>query len=129
MLSLDKVNVLLVEDEYINAWALANSLKVHCHIRHAATKEEALYWIQREDFQFVLLDIHLGQSREAGIEILPEIKRKQPNCQVFATTGYGTANDEGRFLALGFHAFYPKPLDEERIIFEIRSFSESRNVA
>jgi DNA-binding NtrC family response regulator len=129
MQPLEKVNVLLVEDEYINAWALANALKVHCQIRHSATREEAMYWIQREDFHFVLLDIHLGQSREAGIEMLPDIKRIQPRCRVFATTGYGTENDEARFLGMGFHAFFPKPVDEGRIVFEIQNYSSSRNVA
>jgi DNA-binding NtrC family response regulator len=124
-----RVNVLLVEDEYINAWALANALKPHCTIRHAGTREEALYWVQREEFQFVLLDIHLGQFMEAGIEILPEIRRIQPKCQVFATTGYGSENDEARFLALGFHAYYPKPVDEQRIVEEIRAEREDREVA
>lgn len=122
----ETVRVLLVEDEYINAWALANALKVHCSIRHAGTKDEALYWIGRETFHFVLLDIHLGQFREAGIEILPEIRRIQPHCQVFATTGYGTEADEDRFLAMGFHAFYPKPVNEERIVMEIQNFGRRK---
>jgi DNA-binding NtrC family response regulator len=129
MLQQTPVNVLLVEDEYINAWALANALKLHCNIRHAATKEEALYWIQRETFQFVLLDINLGQNREAGIEILPEIKRIQPDCRVFATTGYGTETDEARFLGMGFHAYHTKPVDENRIVFEIQNYTAHRNVA
>lgn len=129
MQPLSPVNVLLVEDEYINAWALANALKLHCNIRHAATKIEALYWIQRETFQFVLLDINLGQNREAGIEILPEIKRMQPDCRVFATTGYGTESDEARFLGMGFHAYHPKPVDEARIVYEIQNYTYTRNVA
>jgi DNA-binding NtrC family response regulator len=124
-----QINVLLVEDEYINAWALATALKVHCNVRHAATCEEALYWIKREHFHFVLLDIHLGQFAEAGIEILPVIKQNQPDCLVFATTGYGTEKDEARFLNLGFDAFYPKPVDEYRIIGEIKQVSGSKKVA
>lgn len=129
METVDKLRVLLVEDEYINAWALANALKMHCTIRHAATREEALYWVQREEFQLVLLDIHLGQYKEAGIEILPKIKSRQPLCRVFATTGYGAASDEGRFLGLGFDAFFSKPIDEQKILGEIRSMTERGNVA
>jgi len=124
-----EINVLLVEDEYINAWALSNAIKPYCNVRHAATKEEALYWIQREAFHFVLLDIHLGQNTEAGIEILPKIKDLQPGCKVFATTGYGTANDENRFLALGFDAFFPKPVDEQRIVEEIQGYNKQLAVA
>jgi len=123
------INVLLVEDEYINAWALANALKPHCTVRHAATRDEALYWIQREDFNFVLLDIHLGQFSEAGIEILPKIKLVQPNCKVIATTGYGSSKDEDRFLSIGFDAFYPKPVDEQRLIEEILGFKGRLEVA
>jgi len=123
------INVLLVEDEYINAWALANAIKPHCKVRHAATRDEALYWIQRESFNFVLLDIHLGQFVEAGIEILPKIKLLQPDCKVIATTGYGTEKDESRFLDMGFDAFFPKPLDEQKIVEEIQGFRERLNVA
>jgi len=129
MESIDKLSVLLVEDEYINAWALANALKMHCNIRHAATHEEALYWVQRETFGLVLLDIHLGHNREAGIELLPRIKKIQPGCCVFATTGYGSQKDEGRFLGLGFDAFFSKPVDEYRILAEIQLLSARRRVA
>jgi DNA-binding NtrC family response regulator len=123
------INVLLVEDEYINAWALSNALKPHCKVRHAATRDEALYWIQRETFNFVLLDIHLGQFSEAGIEILPKIKEVQPDCKVIATTGYGTQKDENRFLSLGFDSFYAKPVDEQRMIEEIQGFRTRLEVA
>jgi len=123
------INVLLVEDEYINAWALANTLKPHCSVRHAATKDEALYWIQREIFNFVLLDIHLGQFSEAGIEILPKIKAVQPDCRVIATTGYSSQKDENRFLSLGFDSFYGKPVDEQRLIEEIQGFRTRLEVA
>jgi DNA-binding NtrC family response regulator len=129
METLPEINVLLVEDEYINAWALANALKPYCQIRHAATREEVLYWITREKFNFVLLDIHLGQYVEAGIEILPKIKEVQPACRVFATTGYGSQKDEARFLGIGFDSFYPKPVDEYKIVEEILHHRQSQNVA
>ena len=124
-----EVSVLLVEDEFINAWALGNALKPHCKIRHASTKDEAIYWVQRESFHFVLLDIHLGQYTEAGIEILPLIKRLQPDCKVLATTGFGSEKDEVRFLSLGFDSFYPKPLDEQKIVEEIQDLKSRRRVA
>jgi response regulator RpfG family c-di-GMP phosphodiesterase len=126
---LQVINVLLVEDEYINAWALANALKPYCNIRHAGTRDEAMYWVSREKFDFILLDIHLGQFVEAGIEMLPKIKEIQPSCRVFATTGYGTQKDEARFLGLGFDSFYPKPVDEQKIMEEIIHFGENQNVA
>ena len=129
MITQIEISVLLVEDEYINAWALSNALKPHCHVRHAATKDEALYWIQREAFNFVLLDIHLGQFSEAGIEILPRIKAFQPLCKVIATTGYGSSKDENRFLGLGFDSYYPKPVDEQRMIDEIQGFGTKLGVA
>lgn len=124
-----EIRVLLVEDEYINAWALSNALRPYCNVRHAATKEAVLYWLVRERFHLVLLDIHLGQNREAGIELLPEIKSIQPSSRVFATTGYGSAADEGRFLGMGFDAFFPKPVDEQRILEEIEGFRNRSNVA
>lgn len=129
MNSITDIRVLLVEDEYINAWALANALRPYCNVRHAATKEAVLYWMVREKFHLVLLDIHLGFHREAGIELLPEIKSIQPSCRVFATTGYGSAADENRFLGMGFDAFFPKPVDEQKILDEIENFRNRARVA
>lgn len=121
--------MLLVEDEYINAWALANALKNFCHIRHAGTREEALYWLQRETYQLILLDIHLGQQRQAGIDMLPQIKELQPACRIFATTGLGSQRDEARFLSMGFDAYYPKPVDEQKLVEEVLAMSHKSNVA
>ena len=129
MRPLEKINVLLVEDEYINAWALANALKAHCNIRHAGTKEEALYWIHRESYELVLLDIHLGHQKQAGIDLLPQIKSIQPHCRIFATTGYGSEGDEARFLSLGFDAYFPKPVDEDRLISDLQVFGFRNKVA
>lgn len=129
MLPLEKINVLLVEDEYINAWALANALQMHCNIRHAGTREEALYWIQREAYELVLLDIHLGHQKQAGIDLLPQIKAIQPSCRIFATTGYGSDKDEARFLSLGFDAYFPKPVDEARLIGDLQQFGLRSKVA
>lgn len=129
MIPLEKIKVLLVEDEYINAWALANALVMYCNIRHAGTREEAMYWIQRETYELVLLDIHLGHQKQAGIDLLPQIKAIQPGCRIFATTGYGSDKDEARFLSLGFDAYFPKPVDEDRLIVELQAFGVRNKVA
>lgn len=108
--------VLIVEDEYMNAWALALILKPHFVVRHAATAEEARYWLNREVFSFIMMDIRLGTEPRAGFELLREARDIQPDVVIFATTGMGMGRDADSFLEAGFNAYYPKPILEAQVL-------------
>jgi len=116
--------VLIVEDEYMNAWSLAVTLKPHFLVRHAATTEEALYWLTREKFQFIMMDIRIGNEIRAGFELLKDAKSINPEVLVFATTGMGLGKDAEQYLSAGFHGYYPKPVNENEILAEMLLISE-----
>jgi DNA-binding NtrC family response regulator len=122
-------SVLIVEDEYMNAWSLAVTLKPHFQVRHAATTEEALYWLNREKFFFIMMDIRIGHEIRAGFELLKEAKRINPAVMVFATTGMGLGKDADQYLAAGFHAYYPKPVNENEILAEMLLMAERGKAA
>ena len=113
----------------MNAWSLANTIKPHFEVRHAATVDEALYWIRREQFSFVMMDIRLGHDRNAGFRLLKDVKIQQPEAYVFATTGMGSGKDESIFLEAGFDAFYPKPIQEMEVLAEMLRLQGERKAA
>jgi DNA-binding NtrC family response regulator len=122
-------NVLIVEDEYMNAWSLAVTLKPHFQVRHAATSDEARYWLNRESFQFIMMDIRIGQDSRAGFELLIEAKRIKPEVIVFATTGMGLGRDAALYLEAGFQAYYPKPITEQEVLAEMLRLMERGEAA
>jgi DNA-binding NtrC family response regulator len=122
-------NVLIVEDEYMNAWSLAATLKSHFQVRHAATSEEARYWLNRETFQFIMMDIRIGQDSRAGFELLLQAKKINPEVIVFATTGMGLGKDGDSFLEAGFQAYYPKPITEQEVLTEMLRLMERGEAA
>lgn len=123
------VRVLIVEDEYMNAWSLAIAIKPHFEVRHAATVDEALYWLRREQFSFVMMDIRLGHDSQAGFRLLQDVKIQQPEAYVFATTGMGSGKDESVFLEAGFDAFYPKPIEEIEVLAEMLRLQNEKKAA
>ncbi len=117
-------SVLIVEDEYMNAWSLSITLKPHFQVRHAATKQEARYWLGRENFSFIMMDIRLGEEARAGFELLKEARSLHPEVIVFATTSMGLGKDASAFLEAGFDAYYPKPITELEILSEMQRLAE-----
>ena len=122
-------SVLIVEDEYMNAWSLSITLKPHFQVRHAATSEEARYWLGRENFSFIMMDIRIGQDPRAGFELLKVAREKNQDVIVFATTGLGLGRDGAAFLEAGFNAYYPKPVSEEEILAEMLRLAEQGKAA
>lgn len=124
-----EARVLIVEDEYMNAWSLAVTLKPHFQVRHAATTDEALYWLNREKFRFIMMDIRIGHDVRAGFDLLEEAKRINPQVMVFATTGMGLGKDAEQYLKAGFQAYYPKPVNENEILTEMLQQAERGKAA
>jgi len=84
--------VLVVDDEAAVRDLFADLLKEEkCMVKTAASAEEALDLVSKEDFEVVLLDIKLPGMN--GIEALKKIKAEKPKTIVVMITGFGY--DEG----------------------------------
>jgi ActR/RegA family two-component response regulator len=67
----------------------------------------------------VLLDLALpGQS---GLELLPQIKERQPELPVIMITAYGTVDNVVEAIRAGAENFVQKPWDNEKLLADIRS--------
>src|SRR3954452_17272923 len=72
-----------------------------------------------ENFDLVLLDLALpGQS---GLDLLPQIKERQPETPVIMITAYGTVENVVEAVHAGAENFVQKPWDNEKLMADIRS--------
>jgi DNA-binding NtrC family response regulator len=88
-------------------------------VKMAAEGVEGLRMLETESFDLVLLDLALpGQS---GIELLPQIKERQPELPVIMITAYGTVDNVVDAIHAGAENFVQKPWDNEKLLADIRS--------
>src|SRR5579863_5020186 len=88
-------------------------------VRMAGDGEQGLRILELENFDLILLDLALpGQS---GIELLPQIKDRQPETPVIMITAYGTVDNVVEAVRAGAENFVQKPWDNEKLMADIRS--------
>src|ERR1022692_3973794 len=113
-------NILVIDDEA----SIRESLEVLLSLEGYSTAmavdgEEGLRMIETENFDLVLLDLALpGQS---GLELLPQIKERQPELPVIMITAYGTVDNVVEAVRAGAENFVQKPWDNEKLLADIRS--------
>jgi DNA-binding NtrC family response regulator len=113
-------NILVIDDEA----GIRESLEVLLSLEGYAVKtasdgEQGLRRLELESFDLVLLDLALpGQS---GIDLLPQIKERQPETPIIMITAYGTVENVVEAIRAGAENFVQKPWDNEKLLADIRS--------
>jgi DNA-binding NtrC family response regulator len=113
-------SILVIDDEAAIRESLEVLLSLEGYtITMAVDGEEGLRTLDRDSFDLVLLDLALpGQS---GMELLPQIKEKQPLLPVIMITAYGTVDNVVEAVRAGAENFVQKPWDNEKLLADIRS--------
>jgi two-component system nitrogen regulation response regulator NtrX len=89
----------------------------------AADANEGLRLFAEENPDVVLLDVRLpGRS---GLEVLDEIRRRDPEIPVIVMSGQGTIETAVRATKLGAFDYLEKPLDPERLLLTLRNSLET----
>ena len=105
------LRILVVEDETLIRWSIAETLAQEGHTvmeaTSAATAVKAL--ANEHDIDVVLLDYRLPDSNDLGL--LANVRRLQPQSAVVMMTAYGTPEMTADALALGVHRVVGKPFD------------------
>ena len=113
-------SILVIDDE----GGIRESLEVLLSLEGYSVKtapdgEQGLRMLEMESFDLVLLDLALpGQS---GLELLPQIKERQPETPVIMITAYGTVENVVEAIRAGAENFVQKPWDNEKLLADIRS--------
>ncbi len=113
-------SILVIDDEAGIRESLEVLLTLEGYqVRMAADGEQGLRILELENFDLVLLDLALpGQS---GLELLPQIKERQPELPVIMITAYGTVDNVVESVRAGAENFVQKPWDNEKLMADIRS--------
>ena len=113
---LENINVLIVEDDKVNQMITKKILekcKLQCKI--ADSGYEAIELIKKNDFEIVLMDIHMPGIN--GIETTLSIREFDKNLPIIALTAVTIDEKNDEIYSAGFNGIIPKPFKPE-ILFE-----------
>ena len=112
--------VLIIDDEASIRESLQTLLELEgFHVDTAASGEEGLAHISEQPVDLVLLDFALPDRN--GLEILKDIRDRDPNLAVIMITAYGTVENAVAAMQGGANNFIQKPWDNEKLLADVRA--------
>ena len=113
-------SILIVDDESEIRESLQTLLELEGYrVQTAGSGEEGLAHIASHPFDLMLLDLALpGKS---GIEVLAEIRERDPQLAVIMITAYGTVENAVSAMQAGAVNFIQKPWDNEKLLADLRA--------
>jgi DNA-binding NtrC family response regulator len=125
-----KANILVVDDDKDIRGLLTEVLGSNDYkVDEADSATSVLRALSGEQPDVVVLDVKLGSSKEeerAGLELLPQIKKRWPDTEVIMLTGQGTvemANEAGR---RGAYNFLSKPFETGKLLADVKCALERK---
>lgn len=113
-------SVLIIDDEAAIRESLETLLEFEGFaVDSAQTGEDGLVKLADHPFDLVLLDFALPDRN--GLEILAEIRSRDPQLAVIMITAYGTVDNAVRAMQSGATNFIQKPWDNEKLLADVRS--------
>ena len=107
--------ILLVEDDVSFCTMLRTFLQKKEHVVEAAfTAGEAYSLLEKQEFDLVISDVRLPDGE--GLEILQEVKKRNPSRQVIMMTGYAEIQMAVRAMKEGAFDYIAKPFHPETIL-------------
>jgi len=121
-------NILIVDDDATFCIMLRTFLeKKGFGVKEAFSFTEGLKASKANHFNVILTDIRLPDND--GLELLKEIKAKQPQVPVILMTGYGDIRTAVKAIKMGAFEYVTKPVNPDEILFIIQSaLRDSREV-
>jgi DNA-binding NtrC family response regulator len=119
--------ILIVDDEEFLRKELERILGEEGYaVRAVETGLGALDHVRREGADLVLLDLNLPDLH--GVQVLREIKARDPEALVIVVTGYGSIESAVESLKLGAYDFIKKPFKADAIKLIVRLALETRRL-
>src|ERR1044071_4702384 len=124
---MSKEKILIVDDEELIRWTLREALCGWGFVPvEAETVSEALATFDAEQPTVVLLDINLPDG--SGLDVLREVKRRQPHAVVIMITANVLVDDTISALRGGAYDFIGKPITLEELHITIRNGIEAQQL-
>src|SRR5438477_234013 len=113
-------SVLIIDDEIAIRESLETLLEFEGYsVQSAGTGEQGLAKLGERPYDLVLLDFALPDRN--GLEILRDIRDRDPQLAVIMITAYGTVDNAVRAMQNGATNFIQKPWDNEKLLADVRA--------
>ncbi|HEV7506083.1 MAG TPA: sigma-54 dependent transcriptional regulator [Thermoanaerobaculia bacterium] len=121
------MNILVLDDEEVLQDILTLLLRKDGHHPFSAMSgEEGLALMEREEVDLVLLDLMLPGMH--GMEVLREIRRRQPDVVVVVITAFSSIESAIDAMREGAFHYIPKPFKNEEVLLTVRKGLEQRRL-
>jgi len=123
------IDILVVDDEHDIRELVAGVLEDEGYdTRLAADSDSALEAIAGRRPSLVLLDVWLKGSRLDGLDLLDEIKRRDPSIPVLVISGHGNLDTAVAAIRRGASDFIEKPFEAERLLLLVERATETERL-
>jgi two-component system nitrogen regulation response regulator NtrX len=123
------LDILIVDDERDIRELVAGVLEHEGYgTRAAGDSDSALEAIAERRPSLVLLDVWLQGSRLDGLELLDEIKRRDPSIPVLMISGHGNLDTAVAAIRRGAADFIEKPFQAERLLLMVGRATETERL-
>ncbi len=123
------IDILVVDDEQDIRELVAGVLEDEGYeTRTAADSDAALEAIASRRPSLVLLDVWLKDSRLDGLELLDELKRRDPTIPVLVISGHGNLDTAVSAIKRGAADFIEKPFEAERLLLLVERATETERL-
>lgn len=112
MQSVDKIPVLVVDDEYGPRESIAFTLSSEFAVSTADRATEALAKLKEKNFAAVVMDIRMPEMD--GIRAVEELRKIDPHVSVIMLTGYGTLLTAQQAMLAGANQYLKKTARRRR---------------
>ncbi|SEM60465.1 two-component system, NtrC family, nitrogen regulation response regulator NtrX [Sphingomonas gellani] len=123
------LDILVVDDELDIRELVAGVLEDEGYdTRSAANSDAALDAIAARRPSLVLLDVWLQGSKLDGLDLLDEIKRRDPSIPVLVISGHGNIDTAVAAIRRGAADFIEKPFEAERLLHMVARATETERL-
>jgi two-component system, NtrC family, nitrogen regulation response regulator NtrX len=123
------LDILIVDDEADIRDLVSGVLEDEGYgTRTAADSDAALEAIAARRPSLVLLDVWLQGSRLDGLELLDEVKRRDPSVPVLVISGHGSLDTAVAAIRKGAADFIEKPFQAERLLLQVERATETERL-
>lgn len=115
--------ILIIDDDATFSRTLCRALRRRgFQVDTAAGAEQALQQCRARGFDKIVLDLKIGEA--SGLQILPELKARQPAAAILILTGYASIPTAVEAIKRGATNYLCKPADTDMILAAFRETAE-----
>ena len=119
---IEKLNILVVEDDDALRDAVCFTLELaHHEVTGVDGGPSALVELERQRFNLVITDLRMQPMD--GLQVLHEIRARQPQLPVLLMTAYGDVDKAVAAMRAGACDFLMKPFEPELLLESVRRYA------